>query len=259
MTRRRARPEILARVGELAVVRDPRDPSGRLLQADGMDASYVDLSDPRHIEFDYLRWMGEVLRLVSPRRVLHIGGGGCALARALLAGDRSSHHDVCESSQAVLALAREHLGLRRGPGLRVRHVEGRAFLSRCPADAYDAVVVDAFVGARVPRQLVTVEGARELARVAPLALVNVLDARSGAEVGRIGAALRQGYRERAPASARVFALGGRGGNTVLAACAVPELDLVRLTARLAADRAPARLTEPAELAPRLDAAAPLRD
>ncbi|MFZ0043319.1 MAG: hypothetical protein WAK93_18565, partial [Solirubrobacteraceae bacterium] len=65
------------------IERDPRRLSGRLLRQDDMDASYVDLADPTHLEFDYLRWVRIVLGVARSRRVLHIGGGACALARAL--------------------------------------------------------------------------------------------------------------------------------------------------------------------------------
>src|SRR5664279_5488669 len=85
-----------------------------------MDASYIDLADPSHLEFDYMRWMRILLRSVRARRVLHVGGGACALARALAAEDPSGRQEVCEVDADVLALSRAHLGLRRTRGLRVR-------------------------------------------------------------------------------------------------------------------------------------------
>src|SRR5579864_270006 len=103
----------IARVGELTAEVDPRRPSGRLLRQGGMDASYVDLADPTHLEFDYMRWMRIVLRSAGARRVLHVGGGACALARALVAEGPGGRQEVCEVDHSVLALAREHLGLRR--------------------------------------------------------------------------------------------------------------------------------------------------
>ena len=60
-----------------------------------MEASYVDLADPSHLEFDYMRWMRIVLRAARARRVLHVGGGGCALARALAAEDPGGRQEVC--------------------------------------------------------------------------------------------------------------------------------------------------------------------
>jgi hypothetical protein len=234
----RSVPEIVAQRGELVAERDPRRPSGRLLRQGDMDASYVDLANPLHLEFDYLRWMRIVLGVIHARRVLHVGGGACALARALAAQHPSGRQEVCEVDAEVLALAREHFGLRRAPGLRVRHAEGRAFIASLGDASFDAVVIDAFVGARVPRRLVTVEALRDVARVAPVALINVVDNRAGQHVQAIAAALAAAY-------AHVWALGNRVGNTVvIGSVAAPDLD--RVAARAAADPAPARLTPPAE-------------
>jgi len=216
-----------------------------------MDASYVDLADPSHLEFDYLRWMRIVLRAARARRIVHVGGGACALARALAAEDPGGRQQVCEIDPGVLALAREHLGLRRIPGLRVRVAEGRRFLAGQPASSWDAVVIDAFVGAAVPRRLITVQALTDVARVAPLALVNVVDDRSARDVRAVAASLSASYPN-------VWALGARAGNTILAAgTATPDLE--RIGAQAAADPSPARLTPPAALATALAGAIPLRD
>ena len=216
-----------------------------------MDASYVDLADPSHLEFDYLRWMRVVLRAGRARRVLHLGGGACALARALAAEDPGGRQEVCEIDPEVLALAREQLGLRRARGLRVRVAEGRSFVAGQPAASWDAVVIDAFVAAAVPRRLITVQAMADVARVAPLALVNVLDDRSAREVRTVGAALLVAYPH-------VWGLGGRAGNTIVVG-ASRRLDLDRIGARVAADPSPPRLTPPEALAPRLASTAPIRD
>src|SRR5665213_2715842 len=129
MARGRSAETVIARRGDLVVERDRSRPSGRLLRQAGMDCSYVDLADPTHLEFDYLRWMRIVLRAAHARRVLHVGGGACALPRALADEDPGGRQEVCEVDARVLALARQHLGLRRVPGLRVRQAEGRAFVS----------------------------------------------------------------------------------------------------------------------------------
>lgn len=216
-----------------------------------MDAAYVDLADPLHLEFDYLRWIRIVLRVARARRVLHIGGGACALARALAAEDPRGRQEVCEIDADVLALAREHLGLRRAPGLHVRHAEGRAFVAGQPARSWDAIVIDAFVGAAVPRRLVTAQALTDVARVAPLALVNVVDNRAAHDVHAIAAGLAEAYP-------RVWWLGGRAGNTVVAG-SIAALDLRRIAAHAAADPSPARLTSPRAIAPRLAGTPALRD
>jgi hypothetical protein len=251
MTRVRARPTTLARSGDLVAERDPRRPTGRLLRQGDMDASYVDLADPSHLEFDYLRWIRIVLRAAHARRVVHVGGGACALARALAAEDPGGRQEVCEVDADVLALAREHLGLRRAPGLRVRNADGRAFLAGQEGGEWDAVVVDAFAGAVVPRQLITVEALAGVARVAPLVLINVLDDRAALEVRTVGAALALVYP-------RVWALGARAGNTILVG-AVAALDLDRIAAAAAADPSPTRVTPPDAMALLIGGTAPLRD
>ena len=56
------------------MLRDRERPSGRLLRQGGMDASYVDLADPRAPEFDYLRRMRDLVEAVRAR------GGSCTSA-----------------------------------------------------------------------------------------------------------------------------------------------------------------------------------
>src|SRR3954454_24064045 len=116
----RTRSLLIAEVGELTVLRDRERPTGRLLRQGDMDASYVDLADARHLEFDYLRRMRDLVEATRARRIVHVGGAACALPRALAAADDGLRQDVVEIDPGVLAVARAHLGLRRAPGLRVR-------------------------------------------------------------------------------------------------------------------------------------------
>jgi hypothetical protein len=244
-------PKIVAQRGDLIAERDPLRPSGRLLRQGEMDASYIDLANPLHLEFDYMRWMRIVLRAARARRVLHVGGGACALPRALAAEDQGGRQEVCEVDAGVLALARQYFGLRRAPGLRVRHAEGRAFIAGQADAGWDAIVIDAFVGAIVPRQLITVQALAEVARVAPLVLVNVVDDRSAGDVRTVAAACSVAY-------SRVWMLGGRVGNTVVAG-SVAALQLDRIAAQAAADPSPAKLTGPAQVARMISGTVALRD
>ncbi len=50
------------------VERDPARPSGRVLVLDDLRHSYVDLADPRRLEFDYTRWIGDAIAGLPPRR-----------------------------------------------------------------------------------------------------------------------------------------------------------------------------------------------
>ena len=181
-----------------------------------MDGSYIDLADITHLEFDYMRWLRIVLRVAGARRVLHIGGGACALARALAAEDPTGLQEVCEFDADVLAIAREHLGLRRAPGLRVRHAEGREHLAAQRHDSWDAVVIDAFIGARVPARLMTADALADAARVAPLTLVNVVDTRSARDINAATAAMAAAYPS-------VWTLGRLPGNTIIGGCVTRAL------------------------------------
>jgi len=252
VARRRVTHPVLARDGELIVERDPGRPTGRLLIQEEMESSYVDLANPTHLEFDYTRWLRIVLRSSRARRIVHVGGGACALPRALAAEWPDGRQEVCELDSGVLALAREHMGLRRAPGLRVRHADGREWLASQPDHSHDAVVIDAFLGARIPLRLVTVEALRDVARVAPLALVNVVDDRSRRVVDRVAAGLAEAFDH-------LCTLGGRSGNTIVMGTSGERLPLEQISAAVAADPSPATLTAAAALARRIAATAPARD
>ena len=223
---------------KFTVLRDPERPSGRLLRQGGMDASYVDLADPSHLEFDYLRWLRAVVEAAGARHVVHVGGAACALARALAAARPGELQEVVEVDPDVLDISRRYLGLRRMPGLRVRAGEGRAVLAGRAPGSVDAVVVDAFVGARVPRDLVTVEAFAAFARVAALVAVNVVDAKPLAEAAAMAAGLAAAFPHVLAAGPGAVVARRRGGNVILVGSRAP-LPLERLHARLAADPSPA--------------------
>lgn len=263
MARRRSGPEVLAVAGDLVVQRDAGRPSGRLLRQGDMDASYVDLADPRHLEFDYLRRMRDLVEALRARRIVHIGGAGCALARALAASDRDAvrRQDVVEVDGEVLALAREHLGLRRVPGLRIREADGRAFLAGRADASADAILIDAFVGARVPPHLATAEALHDAARVlrpGGALAINVVDAPPLDDVRAIAAGLREALPVVAALGAGPVLRGRRAGNVVLIGGHGP-LPLERVRVRAAADPSPFALLAPREVAALSGPAAPWRD
>lgn len=200
-----------------------------------MEASYIDLADLSHLEFDYMRWMRNVLAAAHARRNLHVGGAACALPRALAATDPGALQVVCELDRAVLAMAREFFGLRRAPGLRVREVEGREFIARQATSSFDAVVIDAFIGAALPPELVTPSALRDAARVAPLTLINVVDDRSARLVRSVTRDLYAAYPG-------VWRVRGRSGNTVLVGGELSRPVVERIAAQLASDSSPAQIT-----------------
>lgn len=204
------------------------DPDGVLVLIDGVESSHLDLDDPSHLVFEYMQQMREVLRANRPGaerlRLLHLGGAGCALARAIDAEWPEPRQLAVEVDALLAAGVRQWFELPRAPRLRIRVGDARAELGTMKDDALDVVVRDAFVGRSVPSHLRTTEFTREVARTLRtngIYLANLADAPP----------LRDARREAATVSAvfpHVLAVaepgvlrGRRYGNVVLAASHSP--------------------------------------
>ncbi len=136
---------------------------------DGVESSYIDILEPTHIEFEYLRHLARVVDTVHPKRhplaMVQIGGGPCALARYFDATRRELRTIVIERDPEVVAIAREWLALETSSRLEVRVGDGRDELARVAPRSLDLVVVDAFDGVNRAHHLVTL-GFVDLARAA---------------------------------------------------------------------------------------------
>src|SRR3954454_22816856 len=145
-----------------------RDGSWMLL-VNGTPQSHVDLDDPAHLEFEYVRRMGNVLDLAAeegaPIDVVHLGGGALTLARYVAVTRPGSRQRGVELDERLTDLVRAHLPLPRGARVRVRAADARAGLAALPTGSADVVVSDVFAGARTPAHLTTVEYAAEAHRV----------------------------------------------------------------------------------------------
>ena len=142
---------------------DPDRPSGRILVLDDIHNSYVDLDDPRRLDFDYARWVAAALRGKSD--VVFVGGGGFTLPRWLADTVPGSRSTVLEVDGKLVELARERLGLRDVPGMRVQIGDARLTLRNEPTDSAPAIVGDAFGGRVVPWHLTTREWLADVRRV----------------------------------------------------------------------------------------------
>jgi spermidine synthase len=149
-----------------AVLVDDQRPNGRLLLLNSARHSYVDLVDPRHLEFAYTQWIGAVADVLArdgvPLDALHIGGGGFTLPRYLAATRPGTRSVVLELDGELVELDRDRLGVRTGPDLRVVVGDARVQLRREPAAGYDLVVGDAFGHLVVPWHLATREMAEQI-------------------------------------------------------------------------------------------------
>ncbi|WP_158220654.1 spermidine synthase [Kineosporia sp. A_224] len=251
--------------GRVVFVPDDDGRRGWTMQVDGVPSSHVDLDDPTRLDFEYMRWVGDVLDVAfppgDPVRAVHVGGAGCTLPRYVAATRPGSRQTVLEIDAAVLDAARDALGLRSSKLLRLRVCEGREGLAGLPDASQDVVVRDAFDGSQVPAHLTTVEFLREVRRVlAPdgVYLANVADTpKMSLARGEAASALAVFAHVALAAEPGQFH-GRRYGNVVLAASVRP-LPAAALGRRLASGAVRARLLVDVEVRGFASAARPLAD
>jgi spermidine synthase len=235
-------------------------PRAWVLLVDGTPQSHVDLDDPRHLEFEYMRRFGHVTDLAAPAgepiRVLHLGGGGLTLARYVAATRPGSSQLAVEADPKVADLVRERLPLSqrsrsRNPSgrIRVRVADARAILEQVPRGSFDVVVADVFAGPITPAHLTSTEFALLASRA--LAPSGVFAANVGDGPPLIHAKARVATVRSVFSHSYVIAegpvlKGRRFGNLVVVA-ADHELPVTELTRRAAADPFPARVISGEEL------------
>jgi SAM-dependent methyltransferase len=235
------------------LVPDPDRPRAFTLLLDGAPQSHVDLDDPTHLEFEYVRRMAAVVDLAAsaaqPLRVLHLGGGALTLPRYVAKTRPGSTQRVVEVDAALVDLVRRELPWPSDPRLRVRVGDAREAITTARDGSYDLIVADVFAGACTPAHLTSVEFAGEVARVLRpdgTYLVNVADnpplRHARAQVATVRAVLPQACLF---ADAGVLR-GRRYGNLVLVAGRV-EPPVAGLARRAAGDWFPARVLHGEEL------------
>lgn len=146
---------------------DPSVPGGRTLILNSARHSYVDLNNPRHLEFAYVQWLGAVADLLKPGPLtaLHLGGGGFTVPEYLRVTRPGTDQLVLELDGGLVSLDREKLGLTTGPDLRVRVGDARVGVASQASGTYDFVVGDAFGHLVVPWHLATREMMQDISRV----------------------------------------------------------------------------------------------
>ncbi|MEU6074333.1 fused MFS/spermidine synthase [Micromonospora sp. NPDC047074] len=255
MGRRRAADTVAAPVdtGRAELVPDPDRPGSWTLLLDSAPQSHVDLADPTHLEFEYVRRLAAAIDLVAPPgaplRVLHLGGGALTLPRYVSATRPGSTQRVVELDGALVELVRRALPWPADPRLKVRVGDARAVLAASRDASYDVVVADVFAGARTPAHLTSVEYAAEVARVlrpAGFHLANVADGpplrHARGQVSTVRSVLPRACLVGDAAVLR----GRRYGNLVLVAGRV-EPPVPELSRRAAGDWFPGRVLAGEEL------------
>ncbi|MFJ3905612.1 spermidine synthase [Streptomyces sp. NPDC090025] len=238
---------------------------GWLLTVDGAPQSYIDLDDPRHLEFEYARRLAHVLDLAAepgePLDVVHLGGGALTLPRYTAATRPGSRQRVAEADRGLLGLVAEVLPVPAEDGIAVYGADAREWLAAEPDASADVLIADVFGGSRVPAHLTSVDYAREARRVLRPGGVYAANLADGApfaflrgQLATFGAVFPELALIAEPGVLR----GRRFGNAVLLA-ADREPDLAGLARRTAADPFPARVEHGAPLTRFIGDAVPVRD
>jgi hypothetical protein len=238
-----------------------------LLTLDGAPQSYVDLDDPRHLEFEYARRVGHVLDTAAPPgaplRVLHCGGGALTLPRYVAATRAGSRQRVVDNDEELLAFVGAELPLPAGSDIRVETGDARAALEAQPAGSLDVVISDVYGGTRVPAHLTTLPYVRAAKRALDghgrgLFVANLADSAPfrflASQLATLGAVFTHRCLIAEPGVLR----GRRFGNTVLVGSDAP-LPTDALAGLCAADPFPARVWEGAELDRLAGGARPVQD
>lgn len=162
------------------VVTDPDDASLRFLHLDTLRHGAVDLDDPTHLEFRYIKIMGDVIDAMpqGPIDALHVGGGAFSVPTYVNATRPGSTNLVSEIDPLLVEVGRDELGLVTGDDLEVISGDARLTVAELPTDAYDLIVGDVFGGLAVPWHLTTTEFVAELDRVlrpGGIYVMNVID------------------------------------------------------------------------------------
>ncbi|RBY97374.1 spermine synthase [Blastococcus sp. TF02-8] len=236
-----------------------------VLMVNGTPQSHVDLDDPAHLEFEYVRRMGHVLDLAAEPGaaldVVHLGGGALTLPRYVAVTRPGSRQRVVEIDEPLTGLVREYLPLPRNARIRVRAADAREALQSMHPGSTDVVITDVFAGARTPGHLTSAEFAGEVARVLRPGGVYAANVADGpplrfarAQVATLRTAFRHVCLLAEPGTMR----GRRFGNLV-AVASDAELPVAALTRACARDPMPSRVVEGADLDRFVGRAQPVTD
>ncbi|GAB4100307.1 fused MFS/spermidine synthase [Sinomonas halotolerans] len=141
-----------------AIEPDAFVPGAWILSIGGAEQSHVDLAQPEHVFYAYLRRIANVADVVAPAgapvRALHLGAGALTLARYVQATRPGSVQTAVELERELSDFVLGHLPLPAGTDLVTLIGDARWEL---PAAAgrgpYDLVVLDVFSGPDAPEHL----------------------------------------------------------------------------------------------------------
>lgn len=238
------------------------------LMIGGTPHSHVDLDDPTHLEYEYVRQIAFMVDLAAaeraPLRVLHLGGGGLTLPRYIAVTRPGSGQQVVEIDGKLLDFVRKELPLPRNARVRLRCGDARDVLGRVPESAFDMTITDVYTGARIPKHLTSTEYyglSKRSLRPDGVHVANLADGSPGGGLTftrRQIANARQHFAQVAVITDPGILRGRKFGNVVLLASDAP-LPLDGLVRRAASDAFPCRVMHGAELIAFQGGAKPVTD
>jgi hypothetical protein len=245
------------------LVPDRAYPRAYTLRVGRTDQSYVDLDDPLRLEFDYLQRMADVADCAAepgrPLRVVHVGGAAMTLARYIATTRPHSAQLVLEPDAELTAFVRAHLPLPKRSGITVRAVDGRTGVAALRNGHADLLILDAFVGARVPAEVTTVEFFRDVRRVLAdtgIVLINVTDRGPLPYARRVLAGAASSFPHRLLCAEPSTLKGRRFGNVIMAG-SVRALPVAEIAEHAGKGPYPYRVLHGARIAQLLTGVAPL--
>jgi spermidine synthase len=218
------------------LIRDAQREDGWWLLVGKSEQSFVDTSDPLHLEFEYVQIIAQVLDAMfasdDPVTALHLGGGLCTVPRWLASRHPGSRQRVVEHSAEIAKLSAS-LGA-------VSHTlvvidDALAVISRARRATADLVVCDIYDGPDTVTEMFTVDaarGVRKVLRSDGVYLCNLSDATPFALSKVVAATLRGVFTSVVLLAEPPVLRGRRSGNLVLVATArdIPVADLSRRAA-----------------------------
>jgi spermidine synthase len=213
------------------LVPDLAYPRAFTLRVGRTDQSYVDLDDPRRLEFDYVQRLADIVDSVAEPgrriRVVHVGGAGMTLPRYLAATRPTSAQVVLEPDIELTAFVRRHLPLPARSGIKVRGTDGRRGIAELRDGYADLMIIDAFVGARVPAELTTgelLDDARRALSDHGVIIINLTDRGPLGYAKRVLAGVRLAFPHVLLCTEASTLKGRRFGNVIIAGGATPLPD-----------------------------------
>ncbi|GGG77301.1 spermidine synthase [Corynebacterium pelargi] len=156
--------------GEVEVREDPFQPGAWEVLVNGVPSSHIH-PDPLQLEFEYMRWMAEMLAWFESTavpehqlRLTHLGGGACSLARYCCARWPNARNTVIELDEKLTQLVRQWFDLPRAPQLKIRAAEARESVEAFQPHSRDVIIRDVFLGNRTPERCSSVEFMQACAR-----------------------------------------------------------------------------------------------